>query len=80
MGTGLPDESIDVAFLSSVIHAFPDIGKVMKEMNRVLKTNGMMSIQSRWPEKKLTDAVTANALFRLREKTDGVFKFEKIVA
>jgi ubiquinone/menaquinone biosynthesis C-methylase UbiE len=76
--TGLPSESADVAFLFAVIHAFPDVGEVMKEMHRVLKTDGILSIQSRWSEKKLLDAVTANGLFHLREKTGGVFKFAKV--
>jgi ubiquinone/menaquinone biosynthesis C-methylase UbiE len=76
--TSLPAESVDVAFLFAVIHAFPDVGEVMKEMHRVLKTNGALSIQSRWPEKKLLDAITSDNLFHLREKGDGIFKFIKI--
>jgi ubiquinone/menaquinone biosynthesis C-methylase UbiE len=76
--TGLPDESVDVAFLFSVIHAFPDAGKVMKEMHRVLKSNGVLSILSRWSQQKLVDVVAANGFFHLREKTGRVFKFDKI--
>lgn len=76
--TRLVDESVDVAFLFAVIHAFHDVGMVMQEMHRVLKTDGILAVQSRWPEEKLLGAVTANELFRLREKTDGVFKFEKV--
>jgi ubiquinone/menaquinone biosynthesis C-methylase UbiE len=75
--TGLPGESIDVVFLFAVIHAFQNVSEVMREMHRVLKTSGMLSIQSRWPEGKLLDAVSANELFHLREKADGVFKFQK---
>jgi ubiquinone/menaquinone biosynthesis C-methylase UbiE len=75
--TGLADESLDTAFLFAVIHAFPNVGEVMREMHRVLKTNGTLSVQSRWPERKLLDAVSANGLFHLREKADGVFKFQK---
>jgi ubiquinone/menaquinone biosynthesis C-methylase UbiE len=75
--TGLADESVDVAFLFAVTHAFHDVGEVMKEMHRVLKTKGTLSIQSRWPERKLLDAVSADGLFYLREKTERVFKFQK---
>jgi ubiquinone/menaquinone biosynthesis C-methylase UbiE len=75
--TGLPDESVDVAFLFAVIHSFKNVNKVLMEMNRVLKTNGILSVQSRWPEKKLLGAVTANGLFHLREKANGIFVFEK---
>ena len=76
--TGLPDESIDVAFLFSVIHAFPDVGEVMKEMHRVLKTDGILSIQSGWPEQKLLDAVTANGPFHLIEKNNRLYSFERV--
>ena len=76
--TGLPDENIDVAFLFGVIHALDDVDAVMREMHRVLKANGVLSIQkSWWSEKKLLDAVTKNGLFSFREKTSRVFKFEK---
>ena len=76
--TGLPDESIDVAFLFGVIHALDDVGAVMREMHRVLKASGVLSIQrSWWSEKKLLDTVTKNGLFSFREKAGRVFKFEK---
>ena len=76
--TGLPDESIDVAFLFGVIHALDDVDAVMREMHRVLKAKGVLSIQkSWWSEKKLLDAVTKNGLFSFREKIGRVFKFEK---
>ena len=76
--TGLPGESIDVAFLFGVIHALDDMGAVMREMHRVLKANGVLSIQkSWWSKKKLLDAVTKNGLFSFREKISRVFKFEK---
>ncbi|RLI10094.1 SAM-dependent methyltransferase [Candidatus Bathyarchaeota archaeon] len=76
--TGLPDESIDVAFLFGVVHALGDVDAVIWEMHRVLKAKGVLSIQkSWWSEKKLLDAVTKNGLFSFREKTSRVFKFEK---
>lgn len=76
--TGLPEESIDLAFLFSVIHAFPDINEVLKEMHRVVKLNGIMSINSRWPEEKLLGSVAANGLFCPREKYNGVYRFQKV--
>jgi ubiquinone/menaquinone biosynthesis C-methylase UbiE len=76
--TGLPESSIDVAFLFSVIHAFPDVGAVVKEMHRVLKQQGIMSIQTGWPEERLLDAVTANDLFRLRETNNRLYRFERV--
>jgi len=76
--TGLPEESIDVAFLFGIIHALDDVDAVMQETHRVLKVKGVLSIQKPWwPEKKLLNAVTKNGLFSFKEKTGGVFKFEK---
>ena len=76
--TGLPDKSIDVAFLFGVIHALDNVDMVMQEMHRVLKTKGVLSLQkSWWSERKLLDAVTKNGLFSFKEKTNRVFKFEK---
>ena len=76
--TGLPEESVDVAFLFGVIHALDDVDAVMQETHRVLKVKGVLSIQKPWwPEKKLLDTVTKNGLFSFKEKTGGVFKFEK---
>jgi ubiquinone/menaquinone biosynthesis C-methylase UbiE len=74
--TGLPAESVDVAFLFAVIHSFRNVNDVLTEMHRVLKTNGILSIQSRWPEKKLLETISANGLFHLRE-AKGVFVFGK---
>ena len=76
--TGLPNESIDVAFLFGVVHALDDVDAVMWEMHRVLKAKGVLSIQkSWWSEKKLLDTVTKNGLFSFKEKIGRVFKFEK---
>ena len=76
--TGLPEESVDVAFLFGVIHALDDVDAVMREMYRVLKVKGVLSIQKPWwSEKKLLDAVTKNGLFSFKEKISRVFKFEK---
>jgi ubiquinone/menaquinone biosynthesis C-methylase UbiE len=75
--TGLSDESIDVAFLFGVMHSFKDVNKVLKEMHRVLKTNGTLSIQSRLPEKELLKTVTTKGLFNLRGETKGIYVFEK---
>jgi ubiquinone/menaquinone biosynthesis C-methylase UbiE len=78
--TGLPNESVDIAFLFSVIHAFPDAGEVMKEMHRVLKANGIMCIQSGWSEQKLVNLVSAKGIFGLEEKSGRLYNFRKISA
>ena len=77
--TGLPDESVDLAFLFGVIHALEDVDAVMQEMHRVLKANGILSIQkSWWSEKHLIDVVTRNKLFSFIERKNRIFKFNKV--
>jgi len=76
--TDLPENSIDVAFLFGVIHAFPDLDRVLTEMHRALKPNGKLAIQSHRSEERLTDAVTSNGLFHFEEKNRGVTVFAKV--
>jgi ubiquinone/menaquinone biosynthesis C-methylase UbiE len=75
--TGLPKESVDVAFLFSVIHSLRNLNEVLSEMHRVLKTVGILSVQSGLPEKKVLETVTSNGLFNFRETTKNVFIFER---
>lgn len=75
--TGLREESVDVAFLFSVIHSFKNLNEVVTEMHRVLKTHGILSVQSRLPETKMLEAITTNGLFNFREEARGVLVFEK---
>jgi ubiquinone/menaquinone biosynthesis C-methylase UbiE len=74
----LQDNSFDVAFLFGVLHDFPDVGAVMREMHRVLKAKGILSVQrSSRSERNLIDIITGNGLFVFRKKTDGIFRFSK---
>jgi ubiquinone/menaquinone biosynthesis C-methylase UbiE len=75
--TRLGDESVDLAFLFGVMHAFKDVNKMLREMYRVLRPNGMLSIQSRAPEKELAETVDSSGLFTFKEGTSGVCVFEK---
>lgn len=76
--TSLPESSIDVAFLFGVIHAFPDLDQVLREMHRVLNPNGKLSVQSHRSEKQLIDTVTSTRLFHLERKSRGVTVFAKV--
>jgi ubiquinone/menaquinone biosynthesis C-methylase UbiE len=76
--TGLPDNTFDIAFLFGVIHDFPDVPAVMREMHRVLTPKGILSLQrSSRSERKLMDEITRNGLFAFREESDGILKFSK---
>ena len=78
--TGLREESVDLAFLFSVIHSFKNLNELLTEMHRVLKTHGILSIQSRLPEAKMREAIAANRLFNFREEAKRVLVFEKTEA
>jgi ubiquinone/menaquinone biosynthesis C-methylase UbiE len=56
--TGLPDQSIDLAFLFGLPYIAGGLGNVISEMHRVLKTEGMLSFEkSRGSEVKLIHEV-----------------------
>ena len=75
--TTLASDSVDVAFLFGVRHSFKDVNKVLREMHRILKTKGTLSIQSGLPENELIRTVCADGLFNFREKTKRISIFEK---
>jgi ubiquinone/menaquinone biosynthesis C-methylase UbiE len=76
--TGLPKSVFDAAFLFGVIHDFPNVDEVMREMHRVLKSKGILSVQkSSRSESGLMGIVTENGLFRLKGKSSGIYRFSK---
>lgn len=58
--TGLPDESVDVVWMCDVFHEIPERHKLIKELHRVLKKDGIMVIYDGMKGK-------------LFEYTDGLF-------
>jgi len=75
--TTLARKSVDLAFLFGVMHSFKDVNKVLREMHRVLKTMGTLSIQSGLPEKEVQLTVSADGLFNFIEKSKRMLLFEK---
>jgi ubiquinone/menaquinone biosynthesis C-methylase UbiE len=45
----LPDESVGAAWLSTVIHHFPDLALAARELRRVLEPGGLVLIRSGYP-------------------------------
>jgi len=78
--TGLARDCVDVVFLFGVMLALRDVNKVLREMHRVLKSEGTLSIQSGMAENEVRRIVSANGLFGFREKTKRVLVFEKLEA
>ena len=74
--TGLPDKSLDVVLMYDVFH---DLGKpddVLKEIHRILRSNGILSFSDHhMKEKEIVSKVTKSGLFRLLRKGDRTYSF-----
>lgn len=76
--TGLPDESVDVVLLYDTIHHIRDKRALLKELHRVLKRDGFLSVSDhRLKGDKTLEVVEGNGLFSLREQDKGLFNFKK---
>ena len=72
--TGLPSESIDLAFLFGVVHSLP-LALVLPELHRVLKLGGALAVQTF--SRRSLEQVTKGGLFTFVAKEGRVFKFHK---
>jgi ubiquinone/menaquinone biosynthesis C-methylase UbiE len=77
--TGLPDESVDVAFLFGILHSLKDPNSVLREMHRVLRKQRVLSVEkSSWSEKGLLDQFTGGKLFKFIGKDSRIYGFLKV--
>lgn len=76
--TGLPDESIDVILLYDTIHQIKDKRALLKELHRVMKSNGLLSIlvEHMRPEDVLA-IVEKDGLFSLKDRHGKIVNFER---
>ncbi|MBN1862981.1 MAG: methyltransferase domain-containing protein [Dehalococcoidales bacterium] len=76
--TGLPDESIDVAFLYDIFHELSSPDKILAELHRVLRPDGVLSVNDHHlAEPEILAGVTGTGLFRLLGKGKWVYNFTK---
>jgi len=67
--TGLPDESIDVALLYDILHDLSNPDKIIKELHRVLKTDGILSVSDHHLEDEdIVSRMANEGLFELLKK------------
>jgi len=80
--TGLPDESTDVVLLYDTFHVLSEPDKVLAELHRVLKPNGILSFNDHHmkEENEITARVTHGGLFMLSKKGEKSYNFVKIQA
>jgi len=76
--TELSDNSLDVVLLYDIFHHLSDSDVVLKELNRVLKPDGILSLSDHhMKENEIVTEVTKNRLFRLSRKGKRTYSFLK---
>lgn len=74
--TGLPDASVDVAFLFDVLHGLSKPEAVLAELARVLKPGGHLSFSDHHLEDEAANAaVTGSGLFTFASRGEHLFTF-----
>ena len=76
--TGLPDNSLDVVLLYDIFHHFSDPNRILKELHRVLKPDGVLSVSDHhMKEDEIVSGVTNSGLFSLSAKGQRTYSFLK---
>jgi len=75
--TGLDDESVDVVLLYGVLYKTDDKNALLKEVRRILKTGGLISIANHRMNKDILIKMMRRRGFRLRNLKRGILNFEK---
>ena len=74
--TGLPDDSLDVVLLYDVLHSLDDPHVVLAELRRVLKPDGILSLNEPHMGEEAILATVANGhLFRLGKRGAHTYSF-----
>jgi ubiquinone/menaquinone biosynthesis C-methylase UbiE len=78
LDTGLPDESVDIVLLYDVLHRVNDKGALLRELHRVLKAGGLLSvIPDHMEESEVLRVVQAGRRFSLQPQHTESFEFAK---
>jgi len=74
--TGLEESSMDVVLLYDTFHHLSDQNKVLEELHRVLKPDGILSFsEHHMKEDKILSQVTGKGLFKLSRKGKKTYSF-----
>ena len=68
-----PDDSLDIVYMVSVFQEIPDKNKTLKEMKRVLKPGGILSISEFFIDPDYPFSSTT-----IKQGTKGGFEFDKV--
>ncbi|MBN2270249.1 MAG: class I SAM-dependent methyltransferase [Sedimentisphaerales bacterium] len=76
--TSLPDAAIDVVLLYDTFHLLSEPGKVLNELRRILKPNGILSFSDHhMKEAAILSSLTGTGLFKLSAKGKKTYTFIK---
>lgn len=76
--TGLPDGSVDVVLLYDTFHTLSEPNRILEELHRVLRPNGLLSFTDHhMKEGEIIDRVTSKGLFRMLRKDEKTYSFLK---
>ena len=76
--TGISDESVDAILLYDVLHSVPDKGALLRELHRVLRPDGLLSVlPDHMEEEVFLRTMEAGDLFVLQDRQGKVFAFQK---
>jgi len=77
--TKLEDNTIDVVLLLDIYHDLSDPESILKELHRVLKKNGWLSVDDHhFKDDEIIGKIINIGLFKFIERKDEVFNFTKV--
>ncbi|MDD5495702.1 MAG: class I SAM-dependent methyltransferase [Candidatus Omnitrophica bacterium] len=76
--TRLPAGKIDMVLLYDVFHTLEDPDKVLRNLHRILKKEGVLSFNDhRMKDDEIISKITGSGLFKLIRKDEGLYSFGK---
>jgi ubiquinone/menaquinone biosynthesis C-methylase UbiE len=77
--TGLPDGSLDTVLLYDVFHEVKKQDDILKELHRILKPEGFLSMNDHhMQEAEIIAGITGSGYFKLLRKGKKVYNFSKV--
>ena len=77
--TGLKDESMDAAFLYDILHHLSEPDAVLKELHRVVKPDGTLSVNDHHLEEEdIRSRISSGGLFRMSKRGKRIHNFTKL--
>ncbi|MFX1500277.1 MAG: class I SAM-dependent methyltransferase [Promethearchaeota archaeon] len=78
--TQLEDDSVDVALLLDIYHDLSNPENILKELHRVLKGNGWLSVDDHhFKDDEIKEKIISGGLFKFVDRKEELFNFTKIL-